>query len=200
MKKLSFVMITAATLFSLQACHSNKDSKGAADSMNKAHDTTKMDSVKKDTTAAQMTVGGDDAKFAVEAANGGMAEVMMGKLAQEKSTNAKIKDFGAMMVTDHSKANDELKALAKSKNIALPLVVGSDEQKHYDDLNKKTGADFDKAYVSMMVDDHKTDIKHFEDAEKNLKDPDLKAFVIKTLPTLKMHLTSIDAIDKSMKK
>lgn len=200
MKKLSFVMITAATVFCMQACHSNKDSKGAADSMNNAHDTTKMDSVKKDTTKTVMTVSGDDAKFAVEAANGGMAEVMLGKLAQDKSTNAKVKEFGGMMVTDHSKANDELKALAKSKNIALPLALDADEQKHYDDLNKKTGTDFDKAYVSMMVDDHKTDIKHFEDADKDLKDPDLKAFVIKTLPTLKMHLTSINAIDKSMKK
>jgi len=200
MKKLSVLMVAAATAFCMQACHSNKDSKSAADSMNNARDTTKMDSAKKDTTKTTMTVEGDDAKFAVEAANGGMAEVMLGKLAQEKSDNAKIKEFGGMMVTDHSKANDELKALAKSKNIALPLVVGSDEQKHYDDLNKKTGADFDKAYVSMMVDDHKTDIKHFEDAEKNLKDPDLKAFVTKTLPTLKMHLSSIEDIQKSMKK
>ncbi|OCX50787.1 hypothetical protein BEL04_18815 [Mucilaginibacter sp. PPCGB 2223] len=200
MKKLSMLMVASATALCMQACHSNTDSKSAADSMNKAHDTTKMDSVKKDTTKTAMTVGGDDAKFAVEAANGGMAEVMLGKLAQEKSDNAKIKEFGGMMVTDHSKANDELRALAKGKNIALPLVVGADEQKHYDDLNKKTGADFDKAYVSMMVDDHKTDIKHFEDAEKNLKDPDLKAFVIKTLPTLKMHLSSIESIEKGMKK
>jgi len=201
MKKISFAMIAAATVFSLQACHSDKDSKGAADSMNNARDTTRMDSLKKDTAkTVGMTVNGDEAKFAVTAADGGMAEVMLGKLAQEKSSNAGIKDFGAMMVTDHSKANDELKTLAKSKNIALPLVVSADKQKAYDDLNKKTGADFDKAYVSMMIDGHKSTEKLMTDESKNGKDPDLQAFATKILPTVKVHLAKITDIDKSMKK
>jgi putative membrane protein len=126
--------------------------------------------------------------------------VMLGKLAQEKSTNAGIKDFGAMMVTDHSKANDELKALAKSKNIALPLVISSDKQKAYDDLNKKTGADFDKAYVSMMIDGHKSTARLMKDEATNGKDPDLQAFATKILPTVKAHLAKITDIDKSMKK
>jgi len=200
MKKLSFVIMAAAAVLSLQACHSNKDSKGEADSINNAKDVTKGDSLKKDTTKMAMTVDNGDAKFATEAANGGMAEVMMGKLAQERGVSQKVKDFGAMMVMDHSKANDEMTTLAKSKNITLPAVVDADEQKHYDDLNKKTGADFDKAYASMMIDDHKGDIKAFEDASKNLKDPDLKAFAIKTLPTLKKHLDAINEVDKSLKK
>lgn len=201
MKKLSFVMISAATVFSLQACHSNKDSKAAADSMNNARDTTKMDSLKKDSVkAVGMTVNGDEAKFAVTAADGGMAEVMLGKLAQEKSASASIKEFGAMMVTDHGKANDELKALAKSKNIALPLVISADKQKAYDDLNKKTGADFDKAYVSMMIDGHKNTAKLMANEATNGKDPDLEAFAAKILPTVKAHLAKITEIDKSMKK
>ncbi|WP_448700853.1 DUF4142 domain-containing protein [Mucilaginibacter sp. AW1-3] len=200
MKKLSFVMIAAAAVFCMQACHSNTDSKSAADSMNNAHDTTKMDSVKKDTTSTVMTTNADDAKFAVNAADGGMAEVMLGKLAQEKSSNAQIKEFGGMMVTDHSKANDELKALAKSKNIALPLVVSADKQKAYDDLNKKTGADFDKAYVSAMIDGHKSTEKLMKDESKNGKDPDLEAFAAKVLPTVQAHLAKINAIDKNMKK
>ncbi len=201
MKKSSFVIITAATVFSLQACHSTKDSKGAADSMNSARDTTKMDSLKKDTAkSVGMTVNGDEAKFALTAADGGMAEVMLGKLAQEKTANASIKDFGEMMVMDHSKANDELKALAKSKNIALPLVVSADKQKAYDDLNKKSGADFDKAYVSAMIDGHKSTAKLMEDEATNGKDPDLKAFAAKILPTVNTHLAKINEIKKSMKK
>jgi len=120
-------------------------------------------------------------------------------LAQEKATNAKVKDFGAMMVSDHSKANDEMKALAKSKGITLPAAIDSKEQKVKDDLSAKSGADFDKAYVSNMIDDHKEDIKEFEDATKNLKDPDLKAFAVKTLPTLKMHLEAITKIKDGMK-
>ena len=78
-----------------------------------------------------------DAKFAVTAANGGMAEVMIGKLAQDKGS-AKVKQFGEMMVKDHSMANDELMTLAKSKNITLPAVVSSDKLKHFNDLSKKT--------------------------------------------------------------
>jgi len=66
-------------------------------------------------------------------------------------------------------------------------------------LSAKSGADFDKAYVSNMIDDHKEDIKEFEDAAKNVKDPDLKAFAVKTLPTLKMHLDAIQKIHDSMK-
>lgn len=193
MKKISLLLVTIAAAGLLQACHSNKDSKASADSAN----TAKADTAKKDSTAS--AVDKDDAKFAVAAANGGMAEVELGTLAQQKAANQKVKDFGGMMVSDHSKANDEMKALAKSKGITLPDSIDSKEQKVKNDLSAKTGADFDKAYVNNMIDDHKEDIKEFEDAAKNLKDPDLKAFAVKTLPTLKMHLDAIQKIHDSMK-
>ena len=77
-----------------------------------------------------------------------MAEVALGKLAQQKSSNTKIKDFGAMMVTDHGKANDTLMAIAKTKNITLPAYsVDAEHQAKMDSLSKLTGKDFDKAYV-----------------------------------------------------
>lgn len=197
MKKIVYIALFAATALAMQACQGHKDSKESADSAN----TAKADTAKKDssTTANTAAVDKDDAKFAVAAANGGMAEVELGKLAQEKAASAKVKDFGAMMVNDHSKANDEMKALAKSKNITLPTAIDTDEQKVKDDLSAKSGADFDKAYVSNMIDDHKKDIKEFEDASKNCKDADLKAFAAKTLPTLKMHLAAIEKIHDSMK-
>ena len=89
-------------------------------------------------------------------------------------------------------------ALAKQKNITLPSAVSNDEQKKMDDMSKKSGKDFDKAYVSEMVDDHNKDVKEFTDASKNLKDADLKSFATTTLPTLVMHQTMIKAIDKKM--
>lgn len=193
MKKLMYITLIAGAACMIQACGGHKDSKASADSSN----TAKADTAKKDSTAT--AVDNDDAKFAVAAANGGMAEVELGTLAQQKATNPKVKGFGAMMVSDHSKANDEMKALAKSKGITLPDSINSKEQKVKDDLSAKTGVDFDKAYVSDMIDDHKEDIKEFEDATKNLKDPDLKAFAVKTLPTLKMHLDAIQKIHDSMK-
>jgi len=193
MKKLMYIGLIAGVACLVQACGGNKDSKASADSAN----TAKADTAKKDSSAS--AVDKDDAKFAVAAANGGMAEVELGALAQEKAGNAKVKDFGSMMVKDHSKANDEMKALAKSKGITLPDSIDSKEQKVKSDLSAKSGADFDKAYVSNMIDDHKEDIKEFEDAAKNVKDPELKAFAVKTLPTLKMHLDAIQKIHDSMK-
>lgn len=193
MKKVILTAAVAASIFALQACNNNNaknDSKANADSANVAKDTS---------TTATLAVNTDDSQFAVEAANGGLAEVELGKLAQTKATDAKVKDFASMMVTDHTKANTELMNLAKLKNITLPSVPGADEQKIMDDLTKKSGKDFDKAYVDAMVDDHKKDVKAFQDAIKTLKDSDLKAFATKTLPVLQMHLDAITKIQKELK-
>jgi putative membrane protein len=182
----------------IQSCGGANTSTDKADSANAA----KIDSnnTGDSTTAAPaITTESGDAKFAVDAANGGMAEVALSKLAQTKASNAKIKDFASMMVTDHTKANDELIALAKSKNITLPATVSEDKQKTMDDLNKKSGAEFDKAYVDIMLDDHKKTVDLFMDESKNAKDPDIKAFVDKTLPTLKMHLEHVQSIKDGMK-
>lgn len=192
MKKLSVITMIALAACMFQACSGNKDSTETADSINAEKDTANA-------VEAGVAVDESDAKFTVEAANGGMAEVALGKLAQGKATNAKVKEFADMMVADHTKANDELMALAKTKNITLPNAVGADEQKAMDDLSKKSGKDFDKAYVDMMVDDHKKDVDKFEDASKNAKDADIRAFAAKTLPTLKTHLEHINAIHDGMK-
>jgi putative membrane protein len=192
MRKLSLMALSLGAALAIQSCGGTKTSTEKADSSNVA----KMDSTKGPAIAVDTT----DAKFAVKAANGGMAEVALGKLAQQKATDAKVKDFGAMMVTDHTKANEEFMAIAKSKNITLPATVDADEQKDADDLSKKSGADFDKAYVDKMVDDHKKDIKDFEDETKNAQDPDIKAFAVKTLPVLRMHLQHIEAIKAGLKK
>jgi len=200
MKKLSFIMLAVAATWTLQGCNGNTktDSKASADSVN-AHKDSVADSSKSVTKDLVMKVNKGDAKFAVEAANGGMAEVELGKLAQQKATDPQVKDFGSMMVSDHSKANDELKTLAKDKGITLPDSVGEKEQKLMTDLSAKSGKDFDKAYVEAMVKDHKEDIKAFEDAGNTLNDPDLKAFATKTLPTLRKHLTAIQKIQDQKK-
>lgn len=143
---------------------------------------------------AATPVDKDDADFAVKAANGGMAEVTLGQLAQSNAASQRVKDFGAMMVKDHSEAGDKLKALAQQKNITLPASLGDKEQKMVNDLQKKTGKDFDKAYMNMMLDDHKEDIQEFTKASANCKDADLKGFAANTLPVLQKHLDSVKAI------
>jgi putative membrane protein len=192
MKKLSSILMIAISACAFQACHGPKDSKSAADSANAV----------KDTTTSGLTgiaVDKDDAKFAVDAANGGMTEIALSQLAESRSVNNKIKDFAAMMVTDHSKAGAELGAIAKKKNITLPDSVSADSKKAIDDMTKKTGDSFDKAYVSKMIDDHKGAATLFENASKNVKDPDLNAFAVKTLPVINAHLTTINTIHNGMK-
>jgi|SRR5579863_4235807 len=195
MKKLSSIMMISLAALSFQACNNGaKDSKEAADSANVTKDTSHHAAV-----TGGIAVDKDDAKFATTAANDGMAEVAAGKMAATKATNSRVKNFADMMVTDHTKAGDELAALAKTKNITLPAAPDADAQKKADDLSKKTGKDFDKAYVDAMVDGHESAVKLFTDASQNCKDADLKAFATKTLPTLKMHLDSIKAIKAAMK-
>jgi putative membrane protein len=195
MKKLSYVFMIAFGVYALSGCNNaSKDAKQSADSINKTKDTTTN-------TAATggIAVTSDDAKFATTAAGGGMAEIQLSKLAGQKSTNAKIKDFAAMMVTDHSKAGDSLAMIAKNKNITLPTALDADHQKKYDDLSKMSGADFDKAYVKIMVDDHEGALKLMQDEAANGKDADLKAFAGKTATTVQMHLDVINKINKGMK-
>jgi len=111
-----------------------------------------------------------------------------------------VKEFGRNMVTDHSKANDELKATAQSKNITLPTVPNSKHQKHIDEMKQKKGSDFDKAYIDMMVDDHKDDIDDFQKEADKGNDPDLKAWASNKLPVLQHHLQMAKDIQQSLKK
>ena len=139
----------------------------------------------------------DDAEFAVAAANGGMAEVALSKIAEEKATDPKVKEFAKQMIKDHSKANDELKTLASSKNITLPSAPNEEKQKAASDLGGMSGSDFDKAYISQMKKDHDQTVKLFEDAQKDVKDADLKAFIEKTLPVIKAHAEHVKSLDKT---
>jgi len=195
MKKLFYTGMLATALLAMQACNSgSKDAKENADSLN----------MSKDTTANAGATGGiaveeSDAKFATEAAVGGMAEVSLGKLALEKSTNASVKEFATMMVNDHGKANEELMTIAAAKNITLPADVDEEHKKKADDLSKKTGKDFDKDYVDAMVDGHKKTLKLMQDEAKDGKDAELKAFAAKTAPIVQAHLDMINKIKDGMK-
>jgi len=147
-------------------------------------------------TAASMTTPSPD-DFMKNAADGGLAEVEMGKLAAKNAENPEVKKFGQMMVDDHTKANNELKALAAKKNVTLPTDMGS-YKGDVDDMSKLKGADFDKEYVDHMVDDHEDDVAAFEKQANNGTDPDVKAFAAKCLPVLKKHLEAIKAIQAKM--
>ncbi len=129
-----------------------------------------------------------DTEFAVAAADGGMLEVQLGKLAQTNSTMANVKAFGQMMVDAHGKANEELKTLAAQKNITLPTTLSDKNQNRYNDLAAKTGKDFDNAYTEFMVKDHKDDIDKFKKEADKGNDADLKSWAAGKVATLEHHL------------
>jgi putative membrane protein len=141
-----------------------------------------------------------DNSFVMEAAKGGMAEVQMGTLARDKASNADVKKFGQRMVDDHSKANDELKAIAAAKGVTLPASLDASHQAVYDRISKLNGAAFDKAYMKDMVSDHKKDVAEFRKQSQSGRDPEIKAFAAKTLPTLEEHLKMAESIEASVGK
>ena len=201
MRNIHF-MIGFVLLVTLAGCSTSTNTNTAANS-NRTIGSTVANAANTVVNTVSNTVGSvtatSDPDFLKDAANGGMAEVELGKVASTKAANAEVKKFAQMMVADHSKANEELKALAAKKAIELPKEVDSSHKSTMDSLSRKTGADFDKAYVDDMVDDHEKDVSAFEDKAKNAKDADVKAFAEKTLPTLRKHLDAIKAIQAKMK-
>ena len=180
-------------------------------------------------TASGAALSGDDRKFIMNAAHGGMMEVKLGQMAADKATSADVKAFGQRMVDDHSKANTELMALAAQKGVALPGASDAammsdqqgrtdtaassqhharvetntgetlDDQKAMNKLSGLSGDAFDREYINMMVKDHEKDVKEFEKVSTKAKDPDVRAFAAKTLPTLRDHLQQVRDIQSRMK-
>ena len=192
MKDLRVIIIALLAACTLLACHhsSPRSSSGDdGDSITAGTDTS---------STLNLAVDKSDSDFAVDAANGNCTEIELGELAIKNGKSKKVKNFGAMMVKDRGKANAKLMILSKDKNLNLSSKPNAESQKMIDDLSKKTGDEFDKAYISSMIADHKEDVQKFGDATNRLQDPDLKNYAIKTLPVLQKHLDAINAIHDSM--
>lgn len=142
---------------------------------------------KSDTRKGEKLARGDR-KFMEKAAGGGMAEVQDAQLASTKATDPAVKSFASKLLEDHTAANDELVRLANSKGVELPAGPPRAKRREAEKLGKDTGAKFDQQYVKAEIKDHEKDIKEFEKASSKVKDPDLKAWIDKTLPHLREHL------------
>ena len=129
-----------------------------------------------------------------KAAQGGMAEVELGQLAQQNGQSQDVKDFGKKMVDDHGKANDELKAVASQQGVSLPTTLNAKDQALKDRLSKLNGAEFDKAYMKAMVKDHKQDVAEFKKEASSGNNQAVKDFAGKTLPTLESHLQMAESV------
>ena len=145
------------------------------------------------------SIAAADRKFVQKAAQGGIAEVQLGQLAAQHAQSEEVKQFGQRMAGDHSAANNKLQQLASQKGITVPTDMEASSRREYDKLQKLSGAQFDREYMSAMVSDHNKDVKEFRSEAKTAKDPDIKAFASSTLPTLEDHLKAAKAAEGTAK-
>jgi putative membrane protein len=198
MKRIRIIQLALIALFFAFACQKSETrvTDTGTTTIATATDTSATTST---TGTAAASLSDKDKEFVTKAAQGGMAEVALGQLAAAKATSNDVKEFGNRMVTDHGKANEELKQLATNKGITMPAEPGADEKKTKDALSKKSGKAFDKAYMTDMVKDHEKVVAEFQKESKDAQDPDLKAWVTRTLPTLQDHLKMAKQVASKVK-
>jgi putative membrane protein len=147
---------------------------------------------------AAFAAASPDASFYKHAAEGGIAEVEAGRLAQDKAKSQAVKDFGAMMAKDHSAANEKLQAVAAAKGLTLPTSSSVGQMANKAKLDVLSGESFDKSYVKGQITAHRETIALFHKEVSTGQDPDAKAFATATLPTVRSHLKAINAIAADM--
>jgi putative membrane protein len=180
-------MVAGLSILALSACsdRSNDPKKRAMDANAAVIDSTGM---KK------------DVRFAIDAADGGMLEIELGRLAQVNASADIVKVFGTVMMTDHTKTVEQLKALTDLKSIVLPAALSLKNKKRYDRLAEKKGQQFDEAYISFMIDDHQEDINHFSKQARHGKDPDLTRWAAHITPLLEEHLLMAKRADSALRR
>jgi putative membrane protein len=141
-----------------------------------------------------------DQAFVTKAAQGNSAEVELGKIVAAKSKNPSVKQFAQMMVKDHTTALNELQELAQTKNLNFNDDLTDDAKALQTKLTSDTGKQLDKDYMDGMVEDHRKDVQDFTDQSEKAKDPDVKQWAGKTLPTLQKHLEKAQQIDAKLNK
>jgi len=194
--KLATLVLAA----SLASCGNNNNNTSTADSTSTTTSTAPaaapMDSGAGMNTANAMT----DQDFVTQASSANAAEIAAHKAAQTHAKSADVKADAKHMLADHQKLADEVKKLATSKGLTLSDAVPADKQQQLDDMNKKTGTDWDKAYLDNQVQAHQEAITLFENGSSSVKDPDLKALIDKTLPTLRSHLQMVQDAQAKLNK
>lgn len=203
MKKLPLSIAGFILMAAISSCSNDSGTTNTSTSDNTT--VQKTDSTAANTTPDNNTsstsnktpLGKGDSVFVMKAAMGGMMEVEAGNIAQQNAQNDRVKNFAGMMVNDHGKANQELMSFASGRGLTIPTTLPKDMQSHLDAMKKMKGKAFDTHYMNMMVSDHKKTVADFEKQANSGADAELKSWVNKTLPALKTHLDSANAISKA---
>ncbi|MDB5271327.1 MAG: hypothetical protein JWP58_4367 [Hymenobacter sp.] len=189
MQRPFITLLSAAMLLVAAAGCSSNDSVKEAQKTNEV----KADSATADTDLGKVEKKGMeyDAEFLAKAASGGMLEVEMGKQVAARAVTPDAKKFAEQMVSDHTKSNAELMALATKKNVTIPTALSDKHKDVLKDVVEKKGVKMDQEYMKEMLKDHQEDVKEFTDASIKASDPDIKAFAAKNVPVLQMHLDMV---------
>jgi putative membrane protein len=150
-------------------------------------------------TQAQNAKEKYDAGFIRTAIMDGLTEVQLGRMAQTNGSSQQVKDYGRMIVNDHSRTNAELNSLAKRKDITLPEEPGSSMQAAMDKLSALKGSDFDRAFMSAMVENHLREINLYKAETYKGEDPDVRNWAARKNPVLQKHLEWAQRISKALK-
>jgi putative membrane protein len=145
---------------------------------------------------AQTTVSMADTNFILAAAQGGITEVKLGELATQNGMRDDVKEFGQMMVKDHTAINNDLKTLAAQKGVTLPDSLDAKHQAMVDKMTALTGSEFDDSYINGMIKAHQKDAKAFKAESAATQDADIKSFLDKSIPVVEAHLKHVTALKK----
>ena len=141
----------------------------------------------------------NDQNFVMQAAQAGMTEVELGKVAMEKSTDTDVRTFAGLMIREHGKANDELASLVQGHDIDVPSTLDEKHRKTVTELTSKTGADFDAAYAKQMIADHGEAVSLFRSAASaNDLSPALANFAYRTVPVIEEHKQMADELETKL--
>ena len=179
----SFLCLSILTVLSCE--NRPKDSKEAAEDINKPKDDYTKEA---------------DERFLVRAAEINLEEIQLGQLAQQRGEMAEIRELGKMMESAHTKANNDLHALASRKGIAIPLAPTEDSKDAYRKLSEKSSRDFDTDYCDKMVKGHKDAIDMFDNTSRGNGDADIKAWAANVLPELRIHLAQAQTCEDKLKQ
>jgi putative membrane protein len=135
--------------------------------------------------AAETTSAKD---FIQKAQAGNMVEIELGQMAASQAQSQGVKDFAQRIVTDHTKARDQLANLAQKENVTISGKMNEADQKRVDQLKSDKGTQFDQAFLNDMVRDHQKDVQLYQQAQNGISNSDVKAYIDQTLPTLQTHL------------
>lgn len=198
MKSLSLLILAGS--LTLTACGNEESTTSSTTTtdttMASSASTAPMDTA----PAATAPDANNDAQWVSDVVAMNMAEINAHTAAQSHATTSDVKMHAKHMLTDHKKMGDEMMAYASKKNITLPTAPPDEKVKMLEDVNAKKGKDWDMAYLDAQVNDHKETIAKFESGEQTVTDPELKAMITKTLPTLRDHLKMVEDAQGKMNK